>query len=167
MFKNFFPDEYFDSTYSINFKKLYDLGYKGIIFDIDNTLVKHDYPANAQAEHLFELLNDIGFKTCILSNNKEKRVTKFLRNIDSMYIYNAHKPLVANYIKAMSMMGTQPSNTLFVGDQIYTDLLGANKANIHTILVKPISSKEPLQIILKRIIEKPFLLAYKIKNKIK
>ena len=77
------------------------------------------------------------------------------------YIYKAGKPKTGNYKKAMMQMGTDEQNTLFVGDQIFTDVYGANRAGIRTILVKPIHPKEEIQIVLKRYLEKIVLFFYK------
>ena len=82
------------------------------------------------------------------------------------YIFKANKPMPGNYRKAMEIMGTTTENTLFVGDQIFTDVMGANIAGIRTILVKPIHPKEEIQIVLKRIPEKLILFFYKIARKI-
>ena len=161
MFEKFFPDEYVASTYVIPFEKLYEKGYRGVIFDIDNTLVPHGAPADNRAEKLFQRLSDIGFASCLISNNREARVKMFNRNIGTHYIYNAHKPSTKNYIRAMEIMGTDRTNTLFVGDQLFTDVWGAKRAGIHNILVKPIHPKEEIQIVLKRRLEKIVLYFYK------
>ena len=161
MFEKFFPDEYVASTYVIPFEKLYEKGYRGVIFDIDNTLVPHGAPADNRAEKLFQRLSDIGFASCLISNNQEARVKMFNRNIGTHYIYNAHKPSTKNYIRAMEIMGTDRTNTLFVGDQLFTDVWGAKRAGIHNILVKPIHPKEEIQIVLKRYLEAPVLYVYR------
>ena len=70
IFKRFYPDEYLDSTYNIDFKKYYDKGYRGILFDIDNTLVPHGAKEDDRVIKLFEYLRKIGFKTCLISNNQ-------------------------------------------------------------------------------------------------
>ena len=69
MFRCFFPDEYLDSTYEINFEKLYQEGYRGLLFDIDNTLVPHGEPADERVKELFVHLESLGFQYCFLSNN--------------------------------------------------------------------------------------------------
>lgn len=167
MFERFFPDEYVASTYVIPFEQLYEQGFRGVIFDIDNTLVPHGAPADERARKLFQRLSDIGFATCLISNNQEGRVKMFNRDIGTRYIYNAHKPSTKNYIRAMEMMGTDRRNTLFVGDQLFTDVWGAKRAGIHNILVKPIYPKEEIQIVLKRYLERIVLHFYKkrLKNK--
>lgn len=150
-----------DSAYRIDFDSLYRNGYRGVIFDIDNTLVRHGAPADARAKKLFAHLKQLGYACCLLSNNKEPRVAMFNKDIKVSYIYKAHKPRTGNYKKAMQLMGTDVRNTLFVGDQIFTDVWGANRAGIHTILVKPIHPKEEIQIVLKRIPEKWVLHCYR------
>ena len=156
----FYPDEYLDSTYEIDFDFLYKKGYRGVIFDIDNTLVPHGAPADARAEALFSHLESIGFSCCLLSNNQRTRVELFNKNIGVNFIEDAHKPSVKSYQKAMKMMGTDTENTLFVGDQLFTDVFGARRTGIHSILVKPIHPKEEIQIVLKRYLEKIVLHFY-------
>jgi hypothetical protein len=167
MFRIFYPTEYYDSTYSINFSTYYRRGYRAVIFDIDNTLVEHDAPANERATKLIKKLLGMGFKVCFLSNNDEERVKMFNENLGAVYIHKAGKPLAKGYRQAMDLMGTTERNTLFVGDQLFTDIWGANNAGIHSILVKPIAKHEEIQIILKRIPEKLVLHFYLKKHKIK
>lgn len=158
--ERFYPDEYEASVYGIDFEELYQKGYRGVLFDIDNTLVPHGADATAQAEEFFERLRRIGFETCLISNNKEERVLRFNKNIGSRYIFDAHKPSRTNYRKAMELMGTDLDNTLFVGDQLFTDVYGAKRTGIHSILVKPIHPKEEIQIVLKRYLERIVLHFY-------
>ena len=160
MFERFFPDEYMMSTYVVPFEKLYEEGYRGVIFDIDNTLVPHGAPADDRAVKLFDRLRNLGFSSCLLSNNQEPRVKMFNDSVHTNYIYNAHKPSVRNYEKAMEIMGTDLSNTLFIGDQLFTDVWGAKRTGIRNILVKPIHPKEEIQIVLKRYLEKIVLHFY-------
>ena len=160
MLQMMYPDEYVESTYRIDFKILYQKGYRGILFDIDNTLVPHGAPADDKAIELFRKLKKIGFQTCLISNNKELRVKSFCDQVDSKYIYKAGKPLPKGYLEGMDKMRTNQNNTLFVGDQIFTDVLGAKRADLYTILVKPIHPKEEIQIVLKRYLEKIVLFFY-------
>ena len=166
MFKRFYPSEYYTSTYVIDFEEYYKKGYRGILFDIDNTLVPHNAAADKRAVRLMESLKSYGYKICLVSNNKEPRVAEFNKKLKVNYIYKAGKPKKAGYIRAMNLIGTDTSNTLFVGDQLFTDLWGANAANIKSILVKPIDKKEEIQIVLKRIPEKFILHFYLKKHKI-
>lgn len=161
MLERLYPNVYLDSTYDIDFEQYYQDGYRAIIFDIDNTLVPHGAPADQRAIALFMRLHALGYQTMMLSNNKEPRVKMFCGAVDAEYIYKAGKPNPANYREAMKRMHTDEKNTLFVGDQIFTDVWGANKAGIYSILVKPIHPKEEIQIVLKRYLEKVVLFCYK------
>lgn len=160
-----YPDEYLESTYQIDFEELYRKGYRGILFDIDNTLVPHNAPADERVIALFQRLHDIGFATCLISNNKEPRVKSFSEKVGASYIYKAGKPKAKGYILGAKKMGVKRSETLFVGDQVFTDVLGARLAGIHTILVEPIHPREEIQIVLKRYLEKIVLFFYNRKQK--
>lgn len=160
MIRKFYPGEYVNSTYDIDFDALYQQGYRGIIFDIDNTLVPHGEKADARACALFAQLKEIGFSYIMLSNNKEPRVKMFCDAVNAPYIYKAGKPKRAGYRRAMKQIGTDVDNTIFVGDQIFTDVYGANLTGIRTILVKPIHPKEEIQIVCKRYLEKIVLFFY-------
>ena len=165
--ERFYPDEYLDSTYCIDFDKLAQEGYRGVLFDIDNTLVPHGAPADARALRLFEHLRKIGMDYCVISNNQLPRVKPFADAIQGKYIEDAHKPSTRNYRKAMEMMGCTTRNALFVGDQLFTDVWGAKRAGMHTILVKPIHPKEEIQIVLKHYLERIVLYFYEKDRKTK
>ena len=85
MLERFFPDEYISSTYAIPFDRLYEEGYRGIIFDIDNTLVPHGAPADERAKQLFRDLKELGYSCCLLSNNQEPRVKMFNEEIGTLH----------------------------------------------------------------------------------
>ena len=165
LLKRFYPDIYIDSAYDIDFEALYEDGYRGIVFDIDNTLVEHGAPVTKRCKDLFERLRKTGFDTCIISNNKEARVKPLADAVGSKYVSKANKPSPVNYIKAMELMNTSKSETFFVGDQLFTDVWGANRAGIMSILVKPIDKHEEIQIILKRRLEYVVLFFYKRSRK--
>lgn len=165
MFRIFFPDKVMDSTYEIDFKKLYKEGIRGVIFDIDNTLVEHGMDADERAIAFFIELKKIGFSACLLSNNKQPRVERFNQKIGVYAIWKAGKPARKNYYHAMELMGTDLKSTLFVGDQLFTDVWGAKRIGMRNILVHPISKKEEIQIVLKRYLEKIVLYFYKKEQK--
>ncbi|RDU24305.1 YqeG family HAD IIIA-type phosphatase [Anaerosacchariphilus polymeriproducens] len=160
MLQRFYPDEYMHSTYEIDFEKLHKQGFRGIIFDIDNTLVPHGEKADKRAIDFFHKLKEMGFECCLMSNNKQQRVEMFHQDVQVNYIFDAKKPSRKNYIKAMKIMGTNLNNTVFVGDQLFTDVFGAKRTGIKAILVKPIHPKEEIQIVLKRNLEKIVLYFY-------
>lgn len=165
LLRQFYPDEYLDSAYEVDYEGLYREGYRGVIFDIDNTLVPHGAPADARSIALFERLRAIGLQSMLLSNNKEPRVKMFNDAVHSSYLYKAGKPSVRGYEEAMRRMGTVKENTFFVGDQLFTDVWGAKRAGIRSFLVKPIHPKEEIQIVLKRRLEWIVLFFYKRSRK--
>ena len=114
-----------------------------------------------RAIELFERLRAIGFSTCILSNNKEPRVSPFADKVGSPYIFKGGKPSRKGYERAMERMKTDRDTTLFVGDQLFTDVWGANRTGLYSILVKPINPKEEIQIVLKRYLEAVVLAFYR------
>ncbi|MBR6477997.1 MAG: HAD-IIIA family hydrolase [Lachnospiraceae bacterium] len=151
--ERFYPDHEVDSAYEIDYSALYQSGKRAIIYDVDNTLVPHGAPADDRAKALFASLHEMGYHTLLLSNNKEPRVKSFSDEVGSTYIYKAGKPGLKGYLRAMEKLGSSPNTTLFVGDQLFTDVWGAKKAKIETFLVKPIHPKEEIQIVLKRRLE--------------
>ena len=159
MIEKFYPCEYVKSVFDIKFKKLYDSGIKAVIFDIDNTLVFQDEDSTKETERLFSALHKLGLKTMILSNNNEERVRRFLRNIDSPYICKAYKPFRKGYLRALEKLAVEKEQAVFVGDQLFTDILGANRCGIRSILVRYIekSGSKPQ---LRRKFEKAILRSY-------
>lgn len=160
MLEMFYPDRYYKSAYSIDYEKEYKSGIRGILFDIDNTLVEHGQDATKESDELITRLKEIGFNVCFISNNKQERVDRMNKNVKVNCISDAHKPSKKNYQKAMHMMGTDTSSTLFVGDQIFTDVYGAKRTGIKSYLVGQIANHEEIQIVLKRKLEKIILRSY-------
>ena len=122
--------------------------YQGVIFDIDNTLVPHGAPADEKIIKLFEKIHALGMKTMLVSNNGEERVRPFAEQVNSGFISKAGKPRTGGYKKAMQVMNR---------DQIFTDIWGANRAGMDTVLMEPVDkSTDEIQIVVKRWLEKPF-----------
>lgn len=163
MLERFYPKEYVNSVWDVDFQMYYEQGIRGVIFDIDNTLVPHGHPATDESIQLFDKIHKIGLQTCLISNNNEQRVKPFAEAMHTKYVSNAHKPSTKNYKKAVEIMGTRKGTTIFVGDQIFTDIYGANRAGIQSVLVKQIDKKEEIQIVLKRQLEKIVLWRWKKK----
>ncbi len=162
MFKTFYPNEYLDSVHEVDFKGFHEKGYRAVLFDIDNTLVCHGAPATPEIIAFFKQLKSMGYDAMVMSNNKEPRVKSFAEDVGGIgYVYKANKPAKSAYLHCMKQMGTDVHNTLFVGDQLFTDVWGAKRCGIYSILVKPINKKEEIQIILKRYLERIVLYFYK------
>lgn len=164
MFSDFYPREDWESAYTVDYERFYKNGIRGIIFDIDNTLVEHGAPATEQAVALIDRLRRRGYAICILSNNEKARVSSFCAAMDIPYLYKAGKPKRKGYTSALQLLGTTKEQTISVGDQIFTDIWGANRAGIYTVLVGRVGKKEEIQIVLKRQLEKIILHFYR-KNK--
>ena len=163
MLNKLYPDTYLDSIDDIDFEMYYKKGIRGIVSDIDNTLVPHGAPADEHIIKVFEKIHGMGIDTCLISNNKKLRVEPFAKAVNSKFIYDSHKPSRESYKKAMELMNTDKESTLFIGDQIFTDIWGANRTGIETVMLKQIDKKEEIQIILKRIPEKLILWLWKRK----
>ncbi len=148
------PDEYAESVFRMDFSARYESGVRLLIFDIDNTLVEDNVPADERAVLFLDSLKHMGFKLMILSNNKEKRVRSFAEAVGVDYICKAGKPRRDGYISAMKKAGIDSSRTLFIGDQIFTDIWGANRAGVCNVMVDRLSDREEIQILLKRIPER-------------
>lgn len=162
MLKKYYPYAYFKSVFDIDYKELFDKGIKGLIFDIDNTLVHHGDDATPEIEALFRKIHKIGLKTVLLSNNDDERVKRFIKNIDTPYVCDADKPHPSGYEKALKILDLDKANTVVIGDQIFVDIIGANNLHIPSILVHYIKvpgSKWPG---FKRIIEMMILFIYKL-----
>lgn len=156
MIRQLYPKKVISSVYELDWESL-SKKYQGVIFDIDNTIVPHGAPADNNAMRLFAKIHKLGMKTMVVSNNQEPRVKSFAEQVQTSYIFDAGKPRVTAYEKAMQQMGTNKNDTLFIGDQIFTDILGANRAGIDTMLTTPIdTSTDILKITIKRFLEKPF-----------
>ncbi len=151
MIEKYYPDLYCDSIRHIDLQMLKAKGILGLILDIDNTLVPmHCKDADENVIEWIEELKSMGFKVCILSNAAEKRVIRFNKKLKVTAVHRAYKPAGKAFLKAAHVMELEPENIAVVGDQIFTDIHGGNKANMFTILVKPIDKKEILYVRLKR-----------------
>ena len=116
--------------------------------------------ADEEALNWIESVKKKGFKVCIVSNASQKRVERFNESLKLNAIHRASKPGSKSFLKAMELMGTKPSETAVIGDQIFTDVYGGNRLNMFTILVKPIDSREFIGVRLKRALEGVVLARY-------
>jgi len=158
----FFPDLIVDKVQDIDLEFLAKKNIKGLLLDIDNTLVPmHMKEADQNAVEWIERVKSNGLKVCIVSNASKKRVIKFNENLKLFAIHRASKPGTKAFRKAMRLIDLKAEETAVVGDQIFTDIYGGNRLNLFTILVKPIHRKETFFIKLKRLPEKLILAQYK------
>ncbi len=154
--RQLYPKKVIASVYGLDWEKL-SQRYRGVIFDIDNTLVPQDAPADGKAVRLFQEIHGRQMKTMVVSNNKKPRVKAFADKVGTGYIYKAGKPGKSGYEAAMKRMGTSREDTLFIGDQIFSDIWGANRVGMDTALTEPIDrTTDEIQVTVKRWFEKPF-----------
>jgi len=166
--KNLVPDYYFDTFEYASAEFLASIGVKGIVLDVDNTLEPYEHAL--PGEHVlawFKSLSDAGISAVIVSNNNGDRINLFNSKIGIPVFFKAKKPFKKNVVKAMEIMGTDKSNTILMGDQIFTDVWAARNAGIRAILVPPINDKRDLLTRFKRLLEKPIIRKYKKRNGIK
>ncbi len=131
---------------------------RGIIFDIDNTLVGFRTPVpTAENLALFDRLREQGIKIAIASNNNRLRVGRFAEGLGVPFYHRSCKPLGFALAKIRRGFGLPKGQIALVGDQIYTDMLGGNCAGMITVLVEPIDHKETLFFKLKRALERPVI----------
>ncbi len=155
------PEYKFEKFDDVTAEFLSSLGIKGVLLDIDNTLEPYEHAV--PGEHVLawlDSLSDKGIKTAIVSNNKRSRVDEFNKDIGMPAYAMAGKPFTRNLRAAMADIGTDKTNTAFIGDQILTDVWAAHNAGIIAILVPPINDKRDPFTRFKRILEQPIQKKY-------
>lgn len=135
-----------------------NMGITALILDVDNTMTTHDNPTPADGiDEWLDSMRAHGIRMTIVSNNHAPRVIPFAERLGLSYIPEGAKPLPRGYKKALAAMGAEKSETAAIGDQLFTDILGANLFGISSILVPPIEPEKSLFFKVKRTLEKPFL----------
>ncbi len=151
---NFVPDIYQKSIYTIDYKKLKKAGIKCLLFDLDNTIAPISVGVpNKKMKDLIEEVKDLGFKVILLSNSPKSRLEPFkeILNIDSCA--SAMKPLKKKYKKIMSIYNFKDTEIAAIGDQIVTDVWGANRLGLTSILINPLSMNDIVFTKFNRVIE--------------
>lgn len=137
------PNLVINSVLDLPLNELLMKGYKGIIIDLDNTLTEwNSLTCEPAIEQWLDTAKRMGFSFCIVSNNGSRRVKSLATNWKIHFIPNAIKPRKRAFFRAIELMGTDNENTLVIGDQLFTDILGGNRAGLFTVLVNPLSNKE-------------------------
>lgn len=140
--KRFIPSLTALTIYDIDYKALYKNNKRGLMIDLDNTLItyKEDTPTQEIKDFLASL-KKIGFQVVLVSNNHASRLQEFTKDLEVGYVGMALKPLRRGYKKALKMMGLQKEEVMMIGDQMLTDILGASFFGIESILVKTIEER--------------------------
>ncbi len=156
-----YPKLYLNNVKEITINILNKYNLKGLALDVDNTLIDYDKNLLEGAEKWAENLKSEGIKLCILSNSNHKnKVENVAKKLNIPYIYFAKKPLKKGFKKAKEMLNLEANQIGVVGDQILTDVIGANKSNMFSILVKPINEKDIFITKIKRPIEQIIIKKY-------
>lgn len=163
MLQNYYPGAYAPDVFSINYQWLFDQGYRGILFDVDNTLVHHNADSTPEVDALFRHIHAIGLKTVLVSNNSPARLERFMKNIDSCYVADADKPNPQGYEKALQLLEISKEQAVFIGDQMFIDIFGANRCGIASILVHFVVVNKSAWIGLRRYLEKIVLCFYRLR----
>jgi HAD superfamily phosphatase (TIGR01668 family) len=165
MLRLFLPSEYVKSIFHISPRKLKESGIKGIITDLDNTLVEWDRPnATPQLLEWFKEVKDQGMDITIVSNNNEKRVKAFSEPLNIKFIHKARKPMGQAFLRAAKKMNLKKAEVVVIGDQLLTDVLGGNRTGFQTILVVPVASTDGFFTRINRKIERRIMESLKRKG---
>ena len=159
------PEYVFEHFDDVTAEFLLSIGVRGVLLDIDNTLEPYEHPL--PGEHVIAWLDSLraaGIKTAIVSNNGRERVETFNRSIGMPAYAKAGKPFKKNLLRAMVDIGTEKGSTIFIGDQILTDVWAAHNTGIRAILVPPINDRRDPLTRFKRVLERPILKRYEKGN---
>lgn len=165
--KNFLPNEHVKSIFDIQPDMLKKQGIKGIITDLDNTLVAWDVKeATEEVIQWLNLMKEHDMKVMIISNNNQERVKVFSEPLETPFLSRANKPLGRAFRAAVKEMDLKKEEIAVIGDQLLTDVLGGNRAGIYTILVVPIVQSDAKITRFNRGIERRILNYFRKKGKI-
>lgn len=163
MLRRFKPDIICNTIFDIDLDKLSKRGLRYLIIDIDNTLVPWgEFEVDKGVLRWVENAKKAGFEICLVSNNQKERVKKIENILGLPAIYNAKKPLKSGFLKASYLLhqGKKNHQTAVIGDQFFTDVIGAKRLNLFVILVRPLKEKEFIVTRINRIFENKILKYY-------
>lgn len=138
-----YPNEIYNKIEEINIEELIKKGIKGIILDVDNTLIDKSKILSEEKEKWVNEAKQKGLKVCILSNTlKKEKVETLSKKLGIPYYMFAKKPLTGGFKKCIKLFSIAPNEICVIGDQIFTDVLGGNICKMYTIYVHPISEED-------------------------
>ena len=151
----FQPDLYIKRIEDLPKEELYAKGYRNILIDLDNTLAAYyQKHIDDRAKKILENLVAVGFYVVVISNNRGRRVKRFLEGTEYHWLNTAMKPLKCGYKRVLLEKGLKIQETIAIGDQILTDVVGANRMGLYSVLVSPLVEKDSFTTRINRIIER-------------
>ena len=137
------PRQMTATIYDINLQPLWDSGYQYMIIDVDNTITAwNNYQVSDELMNWIKDVKKIGFRICLLSNNQQNKIQEFASELGVIAAPKGGKPFSRAFQSALTALGAAANNTLVIGDQLFTDILGGNRAGLYSILVEPIDRNE-------------------------
>lgn len=155
IFKAMKPDAVYKKVTDIPFEQYASKGVNCVLFDFDNTIgPDHATEPNEYSFECIKKASDLGMESCLVSNAKSGRSSGIAGKLGIKCVTYAHKPRPDGINRALELMGRTKEETIFIGDQIFTDVMAGRFAGVHTIMVEPYAKKEVWYIVLKRFFEK-------------
>ncbi len=149
------PSLQLNSIYDLDLHQLKVRGIRGIITDLDNTLIDWNHPnATPKLIDWFKKLDEEGFRIIVVSNNNDERVRNFAEPHGIPYIPAARKPGKNAFRVALRRLDLAAHEAVVIGDQLFTDILGGNRLGLFTILVIPTATTDALITRFNRLMEK-------------
>lgn len=150
------PTYFFKHVADINTEFLFSVKCQGLILDIDDTLAPQECrDPDESVLSWVKNLKDNQIKMILASNNSRERVSEFAKILDVPHIYQARKPFRRGLEQAIKILSLPKENIIMVGDQIFSDILGAKFTRINSILVEPLSPAKNFTLRIKRQLELP------------
>jgi len=161
MLERLYPDKHVKRVEDISYEELKNKNIKAILLDIDNTIINYEREIKEPVVNWINKSKEFGIEICLLSNNTQKKVEAIANKLNVKCVHNSGKPAKKGYIRAIKLLNVKNTEIAAVGDQIFTDVYGGNRLNMHTILVEPIEIKDIWITKIKRPLENLVLTKYK------
>lgn len=168
MLFNVLPTWYHEKITDIDFSKLYEKGYRNILCDLDNTLTAffNKYP-DEKTVVFVNKIKELGFNFYVISNNRKKRVNDFCKTLDIKWLHRAGKPGVLKISLFMKENKIFPDDSIIIGDQIMTDIIMANRLEMHSILIEPVADQDLIVTKINRMFDHKIRSKLRIQGKLK
>lgn len=160
MLERLFPDKHVKKVEDISYDELQRKNIKAILLDIDNTIINYEREIKEPVVEWINKSKTYNIEICLLSNNTQKKVEEIANKLKVKYVYSSGKPAKKGYCRAMKLLNVKNTEIAVIGDQIFTDVYGGNRLNMHTILVEPIEVKDIWITKIKRPLENLVLTKY-------